>query len=321
MIHTRNNTIDLLRIITCPFILLIHCPLPGELGQTIIRFGRFGVPFFLLLSGWFSYKKSPEQMIHHAKKKLIDTVKLLGTFAVAYFIFHSLSSIMSGEMAFEWITDYLNLYTFVNLILFNRALFFGSTGYYPFMLIYVYLFFIFFIKTNLLKTAFVFIPVLLTVNSALGAFTNLPWFCYGNFLFTGLPFFLLGHLLHKNDSKLTNQKTVWVCAFLLGVVLTFVQALINPDLYCYVGSILMAVSLLIVAVNCEYIAPNQTHLNTLKRYSVYIFVIHCGIRDVLRELLNRHQIAYSEYVFVGAIILLSLLICAIWDRFAVHRKA
>ena len=187
----HNYTIDLIKFLTCPFILLIHCPLSGSIGQAVIHFGRFGVPFFLLVSGWFSYSTSKEKMIKNAKKKLYDTIKLLGTFLIAYFIMNSIVSLFSGQRCLSWVLNYTNISTLVHFVFFNRALFFGSTGYYPFMLVYVYLIFIFLIKKSMLEKIFWVVPTLLITNVSLSAFTDIPWFFYGNFLCTGLPFFLL----------------------------------------------------------------------------------------------------------------------------------
>lgn len=189
VLQKRNNTIDLLRFFTCPFILLIHCPLPAPLGDVLIHIGRYGVPFFLLVSGWFSYMPDTQGMVRHARKKLVDTFKLMGSFAVVYLILNSTSAVLRGDGLLSWMRSYTNLASAAYLILFNRALFWGSTGYYVFMLVYVYVLLLIIIRFNLLNKAFFLVPILLSANVLCGAFTNLPWFYYGNFLFTGLPFF------------------------------------------------------------------------------------------------------------------------------------
>lgn len=319
-IRARNSMIDLIKIFTCPFILLIHCPLSGDVGEAVTHFGRFGVPFFLLVSGWFSYAPSTEKMIERAKKKMMDTVKLLGTFLIAYVIMNSISSCLSGKMCFSWILEYVNLRSAANLVIFNRALFFGSTGYYPFMLLYVYIIFLVLTKWKLVEKAFLAIPVLLTINLVLPIVKNVPWFYYGNFLFTGLPLFLLGHWLHKIYEKLPANPILWCVLFSVGVGLTFAEVTVKPDGYCFAGSILMAVALLLFSVNCTYEVKNTVWLNMLKRFSIYIFVIHCGIRDVLRAFLNRSQIVLSNNTVVFLIVLVTLVICVAWDFIVTIRK-
>lgn len=319
VIRSRNHTIDLFRFLTCPFILLIHCPLSGEIGKLIISFGRFGVPFFLLLSGWFSYTDSVEKMIGYAKRKLYDATKLLGMFFVSYFIMNSIAACLSGRYVFSWVIEYCNIKSIAYFLLFNRALFFGSTGYYPFMLVYVYIIFIILLKCGLLEKFYFAIPCLLIANIFLSKFTEIPWFCYGNFLFTGLPLFLLGHWLHQISEKLPDSVLFWLGIFLLGVVLTFLESMFTKDAYCYIGSILMAVGLLMFAIFCEYEMANQSLLNATKQFSMYIFVIHCGIRDVLRAFLSRYQLELSNNSFVGIIILVTLAVCFAWYYFSFTR--
>ena len=250
-IRARNSMIDLIKFFTCPFILLIHCPLSGDVGEAVTHFGRFGVPFFLLVSGWFSYAPSIEKMVERAKKKMMDTVKLLGTFLIAYVIMNSISSCLSGKMCFSWILEYINLRTAANLIIFNRALFFGSTGYYPFMLLYVYFIFLVLTKLKLIEM----------INLVLPVVKNVPWFYYGNFFFTGLPLFLLGHWLHKIYEKLPANPSLWCILFFVGVGLTFAEAAVKPDGYCFAGSILMAVALL-----AQYV---EAFFNLYFRYSLW----------------------------------------------------
>lgn len=320
-LQSRNNTIDIIRFFTCPFILLIHCPLPGALGDAIIQIGRYGVPFFLLLSGWFSYASDTQEMIFRAKKKLADTVKLLGSFVVAYVIMNSASAVLSEEHILSWVWPHANIKSLVYLVLFNRAVFLGSTGCYPLMLIYVYAIFLLLARYNLLKKAIPAVPGLLMVNVLLGAFTELPWFCYGNFLFTGLPFFLMGHWLHKHYERLPKTPSVWLCVLGAGVLLSLAEACLNRPAYCSVGSICMAVALLLFAVNHNKKVANQRVIRALQRYSVYIFVVHCGVRDMILAFLDRQKSSCSEYTLAIMVLLFSLVICVVWDYLSACKKS
>lgn len=46
--------LDIIRLIASIFVLLIHCPIDGMTGGYITAIGRFAVPFFILVSGFFS---------------------------------------------------------------------------------------------------------------------------------------------------------------------------------------------------------------------------------------------------------------------------
>jgi hypothetical protein len=184
----------------------------------------------------------------------------------------------------------------------------------------VYIIFIAVVKWKLVEKAFWAIPVLLIANFALANFMDLPWFYYGNFLFTGLPLFLLGHWLHRVHEKLPANPVIWCYVFCAGIVLTFAEVVIMGDGYCFIGSIVMAVALLLFSVNYTYEARNTALLNILKRFSTYIFIIHCGIRDIFQAFLNRYQIVLDNNIIVVLIIIITLLVCIAWDFFATFRK-
>ena len=99
----------MIRFITSILIVFIHCPFPGTFGQYCINLGRFGVPFFLIVSGWFSYHPNKDTLLSRLRKKFFDTLKLLGTVTIAYCIMNSIKSVVSGYPPYEWIGTYFNI--------------------------------------------------------------------------------------------------------------------------------------------------------------------------------------------------------------------
>ena len=310
----RNSLLDLLRFISCLFVVLIHCPLPGFWGTAIITFGRYAVPFFLMISGYFLFSNDRNEVLRKSKKQLYSTVKLIGVFFVAYLIMNSLSGIIKCGAPFEWIKYYSSFTTLIYWLLFNRALFFGSSAYYIFMMLYIYIIIIFWAKYNLPKCMVYAAPALIVINILCGEHTDLPWFTYGNFLFTGIPCVAIGYLLHQYKDKIFGSSLLkWICLFALGVLSTFVEAYLTKAAYCYLGSILMGGSLLIISIRSTiYYPPHITQM--LHRYSTIIFIIHCGIRDILRAAFLHLDISCSEYLFPFVVIAISIFICIVYDK-------
>lgn len=98
------------------------------------------------------------------------------------------------------------------------------------------------------------------------------------------------------------------------------EAYLNKAAYCYCGSILMAVALLMIAVNHNIKMLNPVIVQAFSRYSVYIFVAHCGIRDVILSFIERQQLVCSEYEIFCLIVVFSLLFGFVWDFLSMHRK-
>lgn len=52
----RNQTLEWVKIIAACFVVLIHITVPGTLGKALDCLGRFAVPLFFEVSGYFSYE-------------------------------------------------------------------------------------------------------------------------------------------------------------------------------------------------------------------------------------------------------------------------
>ena len=310
----RNSLLDLLRFISCLFVVLIHCPLPGILGTAIIAFGRYAVPLFLMISGWYLFSHDRNIVLKRSIKQLSGVVKLIGIFFVVYLITNSLCGIIECGAAFGWIKNYSNVTTLVHWLLFNRAVFLGSTAYYIFMVLYTYVIILFWAKYNLPKYMVYGAPVLILINIICGEYTDLPWFTYGNFLFTGIPCFAIGYLLHQYKDKLIRFSLgKFMCLFVLGVLSVYFEAYATKTAYCYFGSILMAGSLLMISVRSNIHYP-PCITQVLHRYATIIFIIHCGIRDVVKAAFLRFGISCSEYLFPFVVIAISLSTCILYDK-------
>ena len=82
--------------------------------------------------------------------------------------------------------------TLVNLVAFNYGQLIGSMMWYLFAYIYVLLVLLVLTNTGLLKKLYFLIPVLLIANLVMADTLDIRWFHVGNWLFTALPFVLLG---------------------------------------------------------------------------------------------------------------------------------
>lgn len=310
----RNSLLDMLRFVSCLFVVLIHCPLPGLIGAVIITFGRYAVPFFLMISGWYLFSDERNIILKKARKQLYSTVTLIGVFFAVYLIMNSLCGIIAHGAPFEWVKNYSNFSTALYFLLFNRAIFFGSSAYYIFMMLYIYIIFIVWTKYDLPKYMIYLAPGLLVINIICGEYTDFPWFTYGNFAFMGIPCFSIGYLLHKYKNILFRfSASIWICLFVLGILSAFFEAYATKNAYCHFGSILMAISLLMISVHSTINCP-AIITQTLHRYSTIIFIIHCGIRDIVRASFLCLDLSCPEYLFPFIVIFICVFICIVYDK-------
>ena len=281
---SRNQNIDAVRAIACIFVVLVHCVLPGAFGQYVISYARFAVPFFLLVSGWFAYSPDRKVAVRKAARKLKDTALLTLSGTLLYIGWNSYNQYHPRRKLLHWLISYFsNQESWFNLLVYNRAVFLCSVMYYLFMMLYVYLIVIVLGKLGLLRKSRWFIPVGLVWNYALGAVFNAPWYHSGNFLLTALPFFLLGGLLRERFEEKPLPRKYLLGALGLGLVLTFVESTLLGDVYCYVGSMVTAVAALLLCVSGTFSMPGWL-AGFGRKYSTYIFILHCGVRDTLNAM-------------------------------------
>ena len=295
-----NQMIECLRFLGCVFVVFIHCPFPDPVGEYVKTAGRTAVPFFLLLSGYFSDNAEP---VKKAKKKLLDTLIVVLAAGALCLLWNSVNSYLRWQDFFKWVLPYLKRETALNFLLYNRAVFFNSTFYYFFALIYTYCIFILACKTKTTKLFYCLIPFLLVMLFV--AATNGKWYMGGNWLFLGIPFFFLGHFLHSHPAVIRRMKGKELPLILLGLLLAWLEQdlQLHTD-YLYIGSVISAVACLCLCVNSgERACPRPlVYLGT--NCSLFIMVLHCEVRDTLALFLPKQSYSFPLLV-LGITIVLS----------------
>ena len=248
-----NYSLNTLKCIAILAVICIHaciCNL-GPVGFGIDFISRFAVPTFFLISGFYSLYADKNYAMKKYKARSIRLIYLIIISNVLYIVFFSLTQ-----------PDYnlwslFNLDSFMDYILFNIA----PGAYHLWFLqalLYCYLFFWAITKLNIRPNRFyVLIPVLLAVNLFLGEFYTLSgnhvhYMYYRNFLFTGLPFFLLGFYIHDRHEMIgeffsMQASIIFIIASFAVILfeLSFITQLVDLSL----GSLLLSVALFILCVN------------------------------------------------------------------------
>lgn len=310
MQKTRSNKpIECFRFIGCVFVLFIHCPFPQPLGLYVSVMGRTAVPYFLLLSGYFSYCDKP---IDKAMKKLIETVKIILVAGLLCIIWNSMNSLILHHNFFIWFVQYLTSDTLKNFLLYNRAVFFNSAFYYFFIMIYVYFIYILSCKTNTVRVFYAFIPMLIFF---LFYFATVgEWYWGGNWMLLGIPMFYLGNYIHSRPQiiALLSGKEIYLIFF--GIISDLVEISLRFHTgYIYIGSIIIAFSLLCLCINNKdaKCPPLFEYLGT--NCSLYIMIFHCEVRDTLRLFIPSNTL-YFPIIVLAITITISLFVNTIIQR-------
>lgn len=297
MKNNRNNQmIEIMRFLSCLVILFIHCGLPNPYGRFLNYYGRFAVPFFLLVSGYFAYGGD---LSAKSAKKASQTLCLIFTHGTICILWNCVNAFLSSGSFTNWIQPYLTAKHFQNFVFYNRAIFINSVFYYLFMILYVYIFCLIVCKIKLISSRHVYGLALCLFLIAYYKlqFTSVDWYEIGNFLFTGIPLFFLGHFYHAKPQIFRTVKGKEVFIVLIGVLITYLECTMLRSTYLSFGQIAIASSLLCFCINNSN-ANGGILASFGSRCSLYVMLYHCQIRDTTRIFIGTHprRIAFATMI-------------------------
>ena len=67
----RNQSMEVCKFIASLFVVFIHAPFPGTLGSFADCLARFAVPMFFMITGYFNFEASSQQIVRRIKHLLL----------------------------------------------------------------------------------------------------------------------------------------------------------------------------------------------------------------------------------------------------------
>lgn len=258
----RNFSIDVVKAVAALLVICIHTGFPSVVGDYIVALCRAAVPIFLLISGFYY------QIIIDRNKTLSYYKKiLLLTFfsSVFYFIANGIE------------ISYLKVFRWDKMLMFS----FPVTGdhlWYLYSLINVLILLAFCNKIK--DRLFFLIPSLLLGNYILSFFPK--FWLYRNFLFTSLPYFLLGMYFYKKRdlvATLFRSKNHCILFIIWGILLQCIEIYLYKCYnLIYVRDHYLMTPLLVVMIFSYALSVNLQKENIISvignRYSAYIYILH-----------------------------------------------
>ena len=208
----RNYFWDFWKFIAAIGVILVHAPLPGNLGKCLEAVGTWGVSFFFLISGYACFGPSRE-----TSGKILKRLRrngIITAIAVAvYFLFTYLVYRGDPGQMLLWKISLRKPVTYVRMILLGDFEFiYGTALWFMVALLYGYLVFYVLVRFGLKKVIYVLLPLFLILRIAVDmriSYTNCDWHWSGNALVGALPMMLLGYVIADNKDKLLKIPT-WV---------------------------------------------------------------------------------------------------------------
>ncbi len=343
--NTRNTTLNFFEFMAACLIVFIHAKFPGVIGTLVEGLGRFGVPLFFVVSGFYLIKPgmTKDELRKKLKTRIIRVSKLLIFSFGIYFILSFAQGVFGSHSTgvVNWVKTTFTFNKFIKLIVFNLP-FFSPPNWFVLALIYsyvvIYLFGDVFLKSNRIKYFFVLVMLVciflrLTINligaSIFGVELSEGYF-YRNWFVTGLPFISLGMLLKQNEDRINNISTnliitILVISFIAMPLENYIHSLFDDILMdTYLGNILCVFAIIALSIKKPNLFSKSKFINQKGNYTMFIYIFHQGVIIVLLTVLGRLGLSGSVLKWLEPLMVLAIsvalamvfnkILCFIKDR-------
>lgn len=302
----RLDSLDLIKILSCFFVIYIHSNLVQyDLfgSEYFLAFSRVAVPLFFMTTGFFYPILLKQEKISIYRKKIIKL-----TCWVTFFYF-----ILFPGYFFQF-----ELKNYIGWLLFNCAPI--PHLWYLYALIYILSVLKIFNRFGSIKIEYL-IALLLLFNYFLSYSTQLH--LYRNFLFTGLPYVLLGIIINEQKTniilKLPNIK-LGIIIFFSFIILLFIELNIyktynkNPLRDHFFMTLPLCLVIFFYALKYSKIESKRLLKIINSCNPTFIYVSHYGIIKYLELALsifipynNFHNYMYPFFIMFICLIIYKIL--------------
>lgn len=287
-----------------------------------------------MITGYFYENTEDKQQ---QDKQLRKAFRLTVIANLLYLGFHLLIAVMQQESA-AYLKRSFSADALIRFILFNESPF-GVHLWYLSALTYVLLLAkLFYKKCNRVVLACL-IPVLLACDLLFGKYSLLvfgkefPYIYVRNFLFVGLPYFLLGACLRSREKRAEGKGGDASALALFALVLLFALTTIAERYFLiatgnngtrdhYVSTTFLAIALFLLAKRDAPIAFSQVGCRVAKigeQYTSMIYIVHPMILTILAAIVSRlgSNAINAVYAFIKPIAAFFLAAVFAW----MHERA
>lgn len=282
-------------------VVFIHVPFNGTLGVIMDSLARFAVPFFFLVSGFYSYNITHDKI----KKRAKHIVKLIAFSSVLYVCFRVGENAIKGDIPniSSYLGKYLDIKNWIRFLFLNTTVS-SKHLWYLFAILYVYIIFYFVTKLHIneklifaVSFSLLFLHILL--GEILSAFNIvIPYVFMRNFALMGMPFFGIGLYIKKNCNKLYNTPNiVIITAAAAGVFATVISRYFFSRNELYTGSLFILFAAVIISIKFSAINYPSV-INSLSDCSIYIYIFHNIVSALIKELYTVFNINTDSYAWL-----------------------
>lgn len=322
---SRVYSIDGMKAIAGFLVVLIHQKFPGILGEIITPLARIAVPFFFITSGFLLYSHKQKQLSLKIKKQIKFILIITALSTILYLLWETIVNLNQGNSIQQFIKENFSLVKIAKLMVLNDIQI-GSHLWYLYAYIYVLVIYFFINKYKWQKFFYKLIPILLIIDLIMGKYSillfniNIPFIFVRNFMFVGLPYFMMGNLIAKindeNSFKINNN--ILIVSMVIFSVTTLLEKNIlvinniNAVRDHYISTTLVTVTLFIYLLQNKNMFRNTSIERIGKEYSLGIYIIHPIVISLLNYMINFKNV--YQYIAPFIVYFISLFIIIFFNK-------
>ena len=270
----RRYQLDALKAICAFFVVCLHAPFPGVVGEYINVLSRMAVPIYFIITGYFY---SDIQKRGRQEQQIRKILKLVLLANLIYLIWDGLYAMISANPGF-----FLEKFTFHHLLdflIFNDSPL-ASHLWYLGALLYALSLLWLADKWHCRKFLYYAAPLLLIGDLVFGKYSLLifkrefPVLLVRNFLFVGLPYLCIGMMIRDGLGQ-RLKKWILVVLFSLSSLLErylLVTAQMNATREHYISTTFLAVSIFLLFLKVRHVLKPLAWIG--RKCSTWLYILH-----------------------------------------------
>lgn len=315
-----NYCLDFMKGIACIFVVWMHCEFPGKTGVIVQAISRFCVPFFFMVSGYYSGNMSGTVMAVGNRvvinKKVKHILKITLWASLFYLVWAIVRNLIWHDKNLS-----ISLGQVVTWIVFNKPFIIGGHIGFLFALLYDYILVSLFDGKRVHDKQFLFGAVSLVLLFVLGQGVHLagvyiPNHIYRNWFVEGFAFFMLGRWVNEYKDKVHISNTVLVFVVVLSSFLCLVERkIMGRDFGVNICTLPQVFALFLYSVkNPDRYAGVVQRIG--RDCSMLVYVLHIFVWEVIAKLYNAMGIQEHllfQYLLPIFVVVVSILIALVFN--------
>ncbi len=335
-----NICLDFIKGLACVFVVWMHCEFPGRTGVVVQAISRFCVPFFFMVSGYFSGNMS--NTVSKVGGRLVINKKVKHIFKLTFWaaLFYLVWAIIRNQI---WHDNTLSIsisQAFIWLF-FNEPVVVGGHLWFLFALLYDYILVSFFDGKRVHAKQFLFGAISMTLLYVLGQLiyilgirfavppfvrdfvgvplpetVSVPNFLYRNWLIEGFAFFMLGRWIKEKGNNIKIGNTTVVIVFVVSTLLCVIERkVMGRDFGVNICTLPQVFALFLYAVKNP-----ERHAGFIQRIgkecSLMVYILHIFVWQVISKVYDAIGVSDNTlalYLLPILVVIMSIILALVFN--------